>query len=100
MFTVVNRWRVDDAMDTEFCRAWHARTEKIRALRGSYGSRLHREPEGVYCGIALWPSREAWSATEPPLPEDEHDAAVFSAAVVEWLPTLTMDLVDDLWSLP
>ena len=80
--------------------AWHSRTEKIYRSRGSYGSRLHREPDGVYCAIALWSSEEAWKADEPPLRDDEADDAAFSASVQERLATLTMDCIDDLWKLP
>ncbi len=100
MFTVIYRWRVKVDMEPAFIRAWHNRTEKIYAMRGSYGSRLHREPDGTFCAIALWPSREAWEATEPPLPDDEADEATFRDAVAEWLPTLTMEGVDDLWRRP
>ncbi|HVA32844.1 MAG TPA: antibiotic biosynthesis monooxygenase family protein [Candidatus Baltobacteraceae bacterium] len=97
MFTVIYRWRLRKEREAAFLRAWHARTEKIRAVRGSYGSRLHREEDGTYCAIALWPSRAAWEATEPPLPDDEDDAAAFRGGIKERLPTLTMDVVDDLW---
>jgi hypothetical protein len=97
MFAVIYRWRVKPEMDAEFRRCWHVRTEKILAVRGSSGSRLHREPDGTYCAIALWPSREAWDATEPLLPDDAADSLTFSASLVETLPTLTMDVVDDLW---
>lgn len=64
----------------------------------SYGSRLHREQDGTYCAIALWPSREAWEVTGPPLPDDSEDAAAFRASLAETLPTITMEVVDDLWS--
>jgi len=97
MFTVIYRWRVKPEMDSEFRRTWHVRTERIYAVRQSYGSRLHREPDGTYCAIALWPSREAWEAIEPPLPDDDVDASTFSASIAEMLPALTMETVDDLW---
>jgi heme-degrading monooxygenase HmoA len=100
MFTVIYRWRIKPDLESAFRTAWHNRTEKIYAVRGSYGSRLHREPDGTYCVIALWPSCEAWEAPEPPLPDDEADAATFRDSVAEWLPTLTMETVDDLWRLP
>jgi len=86
-------------MDAAFRRTWHARTEKIRVARGSYGSRLYREPDGTYCAIALWPSREAWEATEPCLPDDENDARLFDASIAERLPVMTLDLIDDLWAV-
>ena len=99
MFTVIYRWRVKSGMEDEFRRVWRARTRKIRAVRGSYGSRLHREDDRLYCAIALWPSREAYAATEPHLPDDTEDAAAWAACIAETLPPLTMVLVDDLWSL-
>jgi len=80
-------------------RTWRVRTEKIFRVRGSYGSRLHREPDGTYCAIALWPSRAAWEATEPPLPDDADDAQAFGDSLLESLPTRTMETVDDLWRL-
>jgi len=98
LFTVIYRWRVKPEMDAEFHRVWHVRTEKIRAAGVSYGSRLHREQDGTYCAIALWPSREAWEVMGPPLPDDAKDAAAFRAALAQTLPTITMEVVDDLWS--
>ncbi len=100
MFIVIYRWRVKVDMEPAFIAAWHNRTENIRTRRGSHGSRLLREPDGTLCAVALWPSRELWEATEPPLPDDEADAATFHDAVAEWLPTLTMETIDDLWDLP
>lgn len=100
MFTVIYRWRVKPEMEEAFRNAWHRRTEKIHAIRGSFGSRLLREYDGTLCAIALWPSQEAWHDTEPPLPDDGEDAATFREAILKTLPTLTMQTVDDLWRLP
>jgi Antibiotic biosynthesis monooxygenase len=97
MFTVIYRWRVRSDMETIFVEAWHRRTEKFRTIRGSLGSRLHRESDGTLCAIALWPSKAAWEATDPPLPHDKDDAISFRDAVQDWLPTLTMEVIDDLW---
>ncbi|PZR56943.1 MAG: hypothetical protein DLM50_07175 [Candidatus Meridianibacter frigidus] len=100
LFTVIYRWRVKPEMEGEFRQIWHIRTEKIRAVKESYGSRLHREPDGMYCAIALWPSREAWESTAPALPGDSEDEATFRATLVTTLPVIAMEVVDDLWSLP
>ena len=100
MFTVIYRWRVKPETESDFLRTWHVRTEKIRVARGSYGSRLHREPDGTYCAIALWPSRGAWEAKEPPLPDDADDAKAFFASIEHSLPPLTMESIDDLWAQP
>ena len=67
-------------------------------MRGATAPR--RSADGTLCAIALWPSREAWEATEPLLPDDDADAKTFEDAIDERLPTLTMDTLDDLWSLP
>jgi len=100
MFTVIYRWHIKPEMEEAFRRAWHRRTEKLCATRSSYGSRLHRELDGTLCAIALWPSREAWEVTEPPLPDDGDDATIVRESVAEWLPTLTMEAIDDLWTRP
>jgi hypothetical protein len=100
MFTVIYRWRIRAEMEEAFLRAWHRRTEKIYSTQGSLGSRLHREDDGTYCAIALWPSQDAWRKNEPPLLDDEEDAATFRDAIVEALPTMTMDAIDDLWRVP
>jgi heme-degrading monooxygenase HmoA len=100
VFTVVYRWRIKPAYEAKFLAAWHSRTERIYRERGSYGSRLHREPGGIYCAIALWPSEEAWKATEPALLDDETDAEVFATSIQEQFPTITMESIDDLWRLP
>ena len=98
-FVVIYRWRIKDGAEAAFRTAWHRMTERIHAVRKSFGSRLHIEPDGTYCAIALWPSREAWQATQPPL-DDKEDQRTLQEAIVERLPTLTMELVDDLWSIP
>ena len=99
MFTVVYRWRVKPGRRSDFLRTWRTRTDRIYAIRGSYGSRLLEEADGAYCAIALWPSREAWTATEPPLPGDLDDAETFKDCIEEWLSTTT-NVVDDAWRIP
>ncbi len=79
---------------------WRRRTEKIHAMRGSFGARLHREPDGTYTSIALWPSREAWEAETPPLPDDAEDGKIFRESLSDVFPPLTMELVDDYWRQP
>ena len=96
MFTVVYRWRVKPGKEAVFCDVWRRRTEKIHAVSGSYGARLHRQPDGAYFSIALWPSREAWESNVP-LPDDEEDARLFRESVAETLPPITGDVVDDYW---
>lgn len=59
-----------------------------------------QDAEDVYSAIALWPSREAWEADEPPLPDDEQDAAIWAASIIESCAPRTMISVDNLWRLP
>jgi hypothetical protein len=58
---------------------------------------MHREPDGTLCAIARWPSREAWAAGNPPIPDDDADAEAFTQAIIEAFPTLTMDVIEDRW---
>lgn len=58
-------------LEAAFIGAWRNRTEKLRTIRGSSG-----------------------------VPDDAEDAKMFDDAVIERLPTMTMDVVEDLWSLP
>jgi hypothetical protein len=100
MFTVIYRWRVKPGRESDFLRTWRARTDRIYETRGSYGSRLLQEDDGTYCAIALWPSREAWAATEPPLPADFDDAETFKGSIEEWLPTTRLNVIDDGGAFP
>lgn len=97
MFTVIYRWEVRDGCEQRFERAWRSRTDKIAALRGSFGSRLHRDANGVYTAIALWPTREAW-ANPDPLPDDDTDKQTFAECVISSEPPLLLeDPIDDRW---
>lgn len=100
MFVVIYTWRVKPELVSEFRRIWRTRTEKITKLRGSYGSLLLQDSDGAYSAIALWPSREAWKADDPPLPADEQDAAIWAACIIESFTPRTMMSVDNLWRLP
>jgi heme-degrading monooxygenase HmoA len=97
MFTVIYRWRIHPETEEVFRRAWRHRTKKVYAILGSFGSRLHRELDGTLCAIALWPSREAWLESERGLPDDAADSKTYADAIIERLPTLTMEAIDDLW---
>ena len=99
MFTVIYRWRVKPGSEDRFVAAWHALTKQIHRVRQSYGSRLHRESDGTYCAIALWPSEEAWKIDDPPLHAGSTIAA-FQECIEQRLPTVTMESIDDLWRMP
>jgi hypothetical protein len=97
MFVVIYRWRIRPEWEARFRSAWRRRTEKIRILQNSLGSRLHRQDDGTLLAIALWPTRIAWRDAGD-IPDDVDDAKTFDSAVEERLPTLTMTVLDDLWS--
>jgi quinol monooxygenase YgiN len=94
-FVVIYRWRVLEERDAEFRTAWLHLTTAMRAYRGSHGSRLMRDASGIYVAIASWPSREAWAATEPPIPHEDAYLATFRAALVESYPIETFTVQID-----
>jgi len=96
MFTVVYRWRIKPEKEATFCNVWRRRTEKIHAVCGSYGARLHRESDGSYFSIALWPSRALWES-DVNLPDDAQDARLFRESILETLPVIAGDVIDDAW---
>jgi heme-degrading monooxygenase HmoA len=96
-FVAIYRWRIAPEKEQQFCEAWRAMTEAIHAHRGSHGSRLHRDENGCFVAIALWPSREAWEATVPDIPNADEHRARMRDSIVETFPTETLNVVDDLW---
>ncbi len=100
VFTVIYRWRIKAGREAEFERVWRRRTEKIHATRGSFGARLHREPDGTYASIALWPSRQAWERDGPPLPDDAEDEKIFRESLCDVFSPLLLEVVDDYWKRP
>ena len=97
MFVAIYRWRVHPGKDDQFRNAWRRLTQSIYALRGSHGSRLHRDESGAYVAIALWPSREAWEATTPALPDEEDAFAQMRDAIEESFPAQLLTVIDDEW---
>jgi hypothetical protein len=55
MFAVIYRWRVVPGLEAQFEAGWRRGTERIAAEFGGWGSRLHKEGEGVYIAYAQWP---------------------------------------------
>lgn len=95
MFAVIYRWRlVRDSRD-EFIAAWQALTERIAETFGSLGSRLHEEPDGTMCAIALWPDRERWETAR--FPHDDAMLAEMRSYIEGGEAPITMDLVADCW---
>jgi hypothetical protein len=94
-FVVIYRWSVHEDRDAEFRAAWAHLTAAMRTYRGSHGSRLTRNETGTYVAIASWPSREAWAATEPPIPDEDLYLTAFRAAIKQSFPTETLTLEID-----
>jgi heme-degrading monooxygenase HmoA len=102
MFVVVYWWRIKPGKEEQFREAWRRGTLAINRTYGSFGSRLHREADGRFIGVAEWPDRAAWQrAFDAKMVYDDPEARrAFVDAIAEappdGLPLLTMDVTDDL----
>src|SRR3989442_590031 len=56
MFVAVYWWRVHPGREDRFREAWRRGAERMTAVYGSFGSRLHRNEDGRFVGYAEWPS--------------------------------------------
>lgn len=97
-FVAIYRWRVHERRDAQFRQAWPQLTENIHTLRGSRGSRLHRDENGIYVAIALWPSRDLWEATTPELSDEGQWMGLLRESIAESFPFQLLTVVEDLWS--
>lgn len=95
-FAVLYRWRIDETKRQEFVEAWATVTREIREHCGGLGSRLHRTPDGLYCAYAQWPSRAAWAGAKLESEAGLAAGAVMKAALIQRLPDLELDFVEDL----
>ncbi len=93
-FVVLYRWRLRPGMQASFIAAWSRVTRKLREERGSWGSRLHRGPDGLWYGYAQWPSAEARQQAAAP-PVDAGALEEMQAAVAERYPELVLESVAD-----
>ena len=100
MFVAAYRWTVHPGKEEQFRAAWRRGTELIRALYGSLGSRLHRDEEGRFVGVAEWPDRATWQRAidAKMVYDDSATRAAFVDAVADAAgePLLLMDVTDDL----
>ena len=96
-FVAIYRWRVHPEKDVQFRHAWHRLTWSIREFRGSHGARLLCDETGSYVAIALWPSRESWEATTPPLPDEDELMGLLRESIAESFPPQLLTVADDLW---
>lgn len=102
MYVVVYGWHVKPGKEDQFRDAWRRGTRAIARIYGGLGSRLHRERDGRFIGVAEWPDRATWQrAFEARMVYDDPEArALFldaladDGAVPE--PLLCMEVTDDL----
>ncbi len=60
MFIVMFEFAVKDGFEKQFMESWPLVTQGIYLLKGSLGSRLHRNKNGELIAYAQWPDRETW----------------------------------------
>jgi heme-degrading monooxygenase HmoA len=100
MFVAVYWWKVHPGKEEQFRAAWRRGTELITAKYGSLGSRLHRDSEGRFIGVAEWPDAKTWHAAYEAkmVYDDPTTRAAFVDAIAEAArePMLLMHVTDDL----
>jgi len=100
MFVAVYWWKVHPGKEAQFRAAWRRGTALIQAKYGSLGSRLHRDGQGRFIGVAEWPDRATWQAAfDAKMVYDEPETrAAFVDAIADAArePMLLMDVTDDL----
>lgn len=100
MFVAAYWWKVHPGKEAQFRAAWRRGTELIRARYGSLGSRLHRDDQGRFIGVAEWPDRATWQAAfDARMVYDEPETrAAFVDAIADAAkePMLLMEVTDDL----
>jgi heme-degrading monooxygenase HmoA len=106
MFIAVYWWRIHPGKEDQFREAWRRGTDRITAIYGSFGSRLHRNEDGRFVGYAEWPDEATWRrAFEAKMVYDDAEArAMFLDAVAEFpeggRPVFAMEVTDDLLTIP
>jgi quinol monooxygenase YgiN len=100
MFVAAYRWKVHPGKEEQFRAAWRRGTELIRAIYGSLGSRLHRDEDGAFVGMAEWPDRATWQRAfdAKMVYDDPATRAAFVDAIADASgePLLLMEVTDDL----
>lgn len=100
MFVAAYWWKVHPGKEDQFRAAWRRGTELIQQRYGSLGSRLHRDEDGRFIGVAEWPDRSSWQAAfDARMVYDEPATrAAFVDAIAEAAPEplLLMEVTDDL----
>ena len=101
MFIAVYGWRVKPGKEEQFRDAWRRGTRQIARIHGGLGSRLHRERDGRFIGVAEWPDYETWKRAfdarmvydDPETRARFVDALAEGSGAVE--PLLLMEVTDD-----
>lgn len=100
MFVAAYWWKVHPGKEAQFRAAWRRGTELIQEKYGSLGSRLHRDDDGRFIGVAEWPDRETWQAAfdAKMVYDDPATRTAFVDAIADTAkePLLLMDVTDDL----
>jgi heme-degrading monooxygenase HmoA len=101
MFVAVYCWTVKPGKEDQFREAWRRGTREIARIYGGLGSRLHRERDGRFVGVAEWPDYDTWKrAFDARMVYDDREArAMFVDALAEGSrsePAFLMDVTDDL----
>lgn len=100
MFVAAYWWKVHPGKEAQFRAAWRRGTALIQAKYGSFGSRLHRDDQGRFIGVAEWPDRATWQAAfDAKMVYDEPETrAAFVDAIADAArePMLLMEVTDDL----
>lgn len=99
-FVAAYWWKTKPGHEAQFREAWKEGTKLIRERYGSLGSRLHRDQEGRFVGVAEWPDRETWQkAYDAKMVYDDPEVrSAFVEALEDWAdePFLLMEVTDDL----
>lgn len=100
MFVAAYWWKVHPGKEDQFRAAWRRGTNLIQQKYGSLGSRLHREEDGRFVGVAEWPDKATWQkAFDAKMLYDEPETRqAFVDAILEAAdePLLLMEVTDDL----
>lgn len=99
-FAVLYRWRLHEGREQDFIATWTRISELLYTRHGSWGSRLHRGPDGLWYSYAQWPSAEARARAFEAPPVDPQASALQKTCVAEYFPEIVLEPVSDLLVLP
>ena len=96
MFIALYRWKIKKGSEAKFQEGWRRLTLEIRSNRKGLGSRLHKAEDGTFIAYAQWKDKETWEKAWEMPTIDEEAAEMMRESVEERLPTVFMEVVDDL----